>query len=84
MAMATAELTLKSLDGPVDPDWCPGCGDFGVLKSIKEAIFQLGIAPHEVLIVSGTEALTTDGVIAGAAASDVRELRAGGAERTIS
>jgi len=51
--MATTELTLKSLDGPVEPDWCPGCGDFGVLKSIKEAIVSLGIPPHDVLIVSG-------------------------------
>jgi 2-oxoglutarate ferredoxin oxidoreductase subunit beta len=51
--MATAELTLKSLEADVHPDWCPGCGDFGVLKSIKEAILELGIAPHEVLIVSG-------------------------------
>jgi 2-oxoglutarate/2-oxoacid ferredoxin oxidoreductase subunit beta len=51
--MATVELTLKSLDSDVHPDWCPGCGDFGVLKSIKEAILELGIAPHQVLIVSG-------------------------------
>src|SRR5260221_4998066 len=51
--MATTELTLKSLGGPVDPDWCPGCGDCGVLKSIKQAIVELGIARHELLIVSG-------------------------------
>jgi 2-oxoglutarate/2-oxoacid ferredoxin oxidoreductase subunit beta len=51
--MATAELTLKDLDADVHPDWCPGCGDFGVLKSIKEAILELRIPPHEVLIVSG-------------------------------
>ena len=51
--MATAELTLKSLEAAVHPDWCPGCGDFGVLKSLKEAIVELGIAPHEVLVVSG-------------------------------
>jgi 2-oxoglutarate/2-oxoacid ferredoxin oxidoreductase subunit beta len=51
--MATVELTLKSLEGPVDPDWCPGCGDFGVLKSLKEAIVELGIPPHKVLVVSG-------------------------------
>ena len=51
--MATAELTLKGLDGDVDPDWCPGCGDFGVLKSLKEAILGLGIPPHKVLVVSG-------------------------------
>src|SRR5712692_5124325 len=51
--MATVELTVKSLQGAVDPDWCPGCGDFGVLKSLKEAIVELKIAPHNVLIVSG-------------------------------
>jgi 2-oxoglutarate ferredoxin oxidoreductase subunit beta len=51
--MPTAELTIKSLEGEVHPDWCPGCGDFGVLKSIKEAIVELAIQPHEVLIVSG-------------------------------
>jgi 2-oxoglutarate ferredoxin oxidoreductase subunit beta len=51
--MATAELLLKSLEADVHPDWCPGCGDFGVLKSIKEAIVALGIPSHTVLIVSG-------------------------------
>jgi 2-oxoglutarate/2-oxoacid ferredoxin oxidoreductase subunit beta len=51
--MATAELTLKDLESQVHPDWCPGCGDFGVLKSLKEAIVELGIPPHKVLVVSG-------------------------------
>jgi len=50
---AIAPLTVKDMDGLVHPDWCPRCGDFGVLKSVKEAIVELGIAPHEVLIVSG-------------------------------
>jgi 2-oxoglutarate ferredoxin oxidoreductase subunit beta len=47
------ERTLKDLDGDVHPDWCPGCGDFGVLKSLKEAILELRIPSHEVLVVSG-------------------------------
>ena len=51
--MATAELTLKALEADVHPDWCPGCGDFGVLKSLKEAIVELKIPPHKVLVVSG-------------------------------
>jgi 2-oxoglutarate ferredoxin oxidoreductase subunit beta len=51
--MAAVELTLKSLDSDVHPDWCPGCGDFGVLKSLKEAIVELGIPAHKVLVVSG-------------------------------
>ena len=47
------ELTIDIYDGQVDPDWCPGCGDFGVLKSLKMALLELGIPPHDVLVVSG-------------------------------
>jgi len=52
--MTTMEkLSLKTLEGDVHPDWCPGCGDFGVLKSLKEAFVTLGIEPHNALVVSG-------------------------------
>ncbi|MFQ5894830.1 MAG: 2-oxoacid:ferredoxin oxidoreductase subunit beta [Nitrospinota bacterium] len=47
------ELTLESYEGLVEPDWCPGCGDFGVLKALKSAALELGIHPHEMLVVSG-------------------------------
>lgn len=48
-----AKLTVKDLKGKVDPDWCPGCGDFGVLSALKQAIVELGLQPHEVMTVSG-------------------------------
>ena len=52
--MATVvELTVDTYVGPVDPDWCPGCGDFSVLKSVRMAASQLGIHPKDLLIVSG-------------------------------
>lgn len=35
------------------PTWCPGCGDFGVLKAIQEAAAGLGIAPKDLVMVSG-------------------------------
>ncbi|MDR4504485.1 MAG: 2-oxoacid:ferredoxin oxidoreductase subunit beta [Candidatus Scalindua sp.] len=35
------------------PAWCPGCGDFGILSSIEDALVNSGKKPHEVLIVSG-------------------------------
>ncbi|MBI2810407.1 MAG: 2-oxoacid ferredoxin oxidoreductase, partial [Candidatus Melainabacteria bacterium] len=42
--MATViELPLDTYKGPVDPDWCPGCGDFGVLRSVQTAAGRLGI-----------------------------------------
>ena len=30
------QVTLPELRGKVDPDWCQGCGDFGVLARIRE------------------------------------------------
>ena len=46
-------LTLEAYEGPVEPDWCPGCGDFGVLLSLKKAALELGLHPHEMMVVSG-------------------------------
>src|SRR6267143_2199305 len=48
-----AKVTVKDLKGRVDPDWCPGCGDFGVLAALKQAIAELGFQAHEVLTISG-------------------------------
>ena len=36
-------LTAKDFKGKVDPDWCPGCGDFGVLSSLQRAMSELGL-----------------------------------------
>src|SRR4051794_7855391 len=47
-------LTVKDFKGKADPDWCPGCGDFGVLNALKTAVAELGVLPHEVLTVSGS------------------------------
>ncbi len=47
------ELKSKDFKGKVDPDWCPGCGDFGVLNSLQKACADLGRRPHEILTVSG-------------------------------
>jgi 2-oxoglutarate/2-oxoacid ferredoxin oxidoreductase subunit beta len=46
-------LTVKDMKGHADPDWCPGCGDFGVLHALKQAIVELGLYPNEVLTISG-------------------------------
>ena len=35
------------------PTWCPGCGDFGVLKALKQALPEIGKTPEEVLTVTG-------------------------------
>ena len=35
------------------PAWCPGCGNFGILTALKNALVALEIAPYRVLMVSG-------------------------------
>lgn len=46
--------TLKDLEITYDkPNWCPGCGDFGIWISLKNAIVTLGLNPWEVVLVSG-------------------------------
>lgn len=45
--------TAKDYASPVKPTWCPGCGDFGILNAVKQGLVQAGLAPHEVLVVSG-------------------------------
>ncbi len=51
--MTTIELTARDFKGKIDPDWCPGCGDFGVLNSLQRAAAELGLKPHEIVTISG-------------------------------
>src|ERR1700748_1485881 len=46
-------MTMADLKGKVDPDWCPGGGDFGVLAAVQKALVELQIPQHEVATVSG-------------------------------
>ncbi|NDY42298.1 2-oxoacid:ferredoxin oxidoreductase subunit beta [Dissulfurirhabdus thermomarina] len=39
--------------GKYETAWCPGCGNFGILNAVKAALAGAGIAPHQVLFVSG-------------------------------
>lgn len=35
------------------PAWCPGCGNYSILKVFKDALVDLGIEPPQITIVSG-------------------------------
>ena len=37
----------------VTVDWCPGCGDFGILTSIQQSMAELNLDPLGVVMVSG-------------------------------
>jgi 2-oxoglutarate/2-oxoacid ferredoxin oxidoreductase subunit beta len=46
-------LTMADLKGKADPDWCPGCGDFGVLAALQKALVEMQIPTHNVVTISG-------------------------------
>jgi 2-oxoglutarate ferredoxin oxidoreductase subunit beta len=46
-------LELKDYRTKVHNDWCPGCGDFGILNAIQMTLFELKLEPRNVAIVSG-------------------------------
>jgi len=46
-------VTNKDYANDVKPNWCPGCGDFGVLSAIKNAASNLGIPPHQFVMATG-------------------------------
>jgi 2-oxoglutarate/2-oxoacid ferredoxin oxidoreductase subunit beta len=44
--------TLADFEGRT-PAWCPGCGNFGILRAFKQTMVELGLEPHQITIVSG-------------------------------
>lgn len=46
-------LTAETFNTGFLPTWCPGCGDFGIWKSLQGAFARLGIGPDDGLIVYG-------------------------------
>ncbi|AKM81616.1 MAG: Pyruvate ferredoxin/flavodoxin oxidoreductase, beta subunit [Candidatus Pacebacteria bacterium GW2011_GWF2_38_9] len=47
------EITLDKLLSPMQPTWCPGCGNFSILTALKQALVELGLSMEEVVIVFG-------------------------------
>jgi 2-oxoglutarate ferredoxin oxidoreductase subunit beta len=37
----------------VHNDWCPGCGDFGILNAVQMALAEMDIDPSRTVVVSG-------------------------------
>ncbi len=45
--------TATDYRSDVKPVWCPGCGDFGVLNAVYQALARLQLPFEEVAIISG-------------------------------
>jgi 2-oxoglutarate ferredoxin oxidoreductase subunit beta len=46
-------VDVKDLDVKENIQWCPGCGNHGLIGALKSAIAELGLQPHETVIASG-------------------------------
>ena len=50
---AVMSLPLEAYKSDEKPTWCPGCGDFGVLNGLYNAMRQKGLQTKDIVVVSG-------------------------------
>jgi len=47
-------MDTKDYDlGSIDIAWCPGCGNYAILNTLKQALAELKISPQQLVVVSG-------------------------------
>lgn len=44
---------LNQYQTDADVKWCPGCGNFGILKAMKQAFAAMDIPPEKLVLISG-------------------------------
>jgi len=49
----SAQLQAKDFASSQEVRWCPGCGDYAVLKSVQKALADVGAVPEKTVFVSG-------------------------------
>ncbi len=52
-AQPLIELRRKDLVSDQEVRWCPGCGDYSILKSVQNALANLGVAKENMVVISG-------------------------------
>ncbi|RVQ69458.1 2-oxoacid:ferredoxin oxidoreductase subunit beta [Croceicoccus ponticola] len=51
--MTPVTTTLKDWETDQEVRWCPGCGDYAILKAVQRTLPQLGCDPAKTVFVSG-------------------------------
>ena len=46
-------VEVKDYAPAMDYQWCPGCGNFGIVAALRNALVALNLEPSQVLLVSG-------------------------------
>ncbi|HPO96268.1 MAG TPA: hypothetical protein PLD81_09725, partial [Elusimicrobiales bacterium] len=47
------KLTPNDFASNLPVKWCPGCGDFAILTSVKKAMAEIGLPHEKYVVVSG-------------------------------
>lgn len=47
------QYTAKDFKSDQYVRWCPGCGDYAVLNTLQKVMADLGVPPHETVVISG-------------------------------
>jgi 2-oxoglutarate/2-oxoacid ferredoxin oxidoreductase subunit beta len=50
---STDKLTTKDFASEMDVKWCPGCGDYSILKQVQTVFPDLGIPKEQFVFISG-------------------------------
>jgi 2-oxoglutarate ferredoxin oxidoreductase subunit beta len=48
-----AKLTARDFASDQEVRWCPGCGDYAILKAVQKALADLGVRRENTVFVSG-------------------------------
>ncbi|HEV7231508.1 MAG TPA: 2-oxoacid:ferredoxin oxidoreductase subunit beta, partial [Bacteroidia bacterium] len=51
--MEEIKLTAKDFVTDQDVRWCPGCGDYSILKQVQTVMPELGLARENIVFISG-------------------------------
>ncbi|NNF01197.1 MAG: 2-oxoacid:ferredoxin oxidoreductase subunit beta, partial [Bacteroidia bacterium] len=49
----TKTFTSKDLVSDQDVRWCPGCGDYSILKQVQSVMPDLGLKKENIVFISG-------------------------------
>ena len=53
MSTETLEYTAKDFSSDQEVKWCPGCGDYAILKAVQKAMPEIGKKKEDIVFVSG-------------------------------
>ncbi len=51
--MSPIQTTIKDWESDQEVRWCPGCGDYAILKAVQRTLPEIGADPSNTVFVSG-------------------------------